>query len=150
MPTPARTAATDDESQIRERLQTWTRLLRAKDLDALMALYAPDTITFDLMPPQQVQGADRYRKNFEGWFAAMPGPIDYEIHDLRIVSGGDVAFCHSLSHIKATRANGEKIDYWVRVTVGFQKRGGQWLMIHDHVSMPFDMQTDKAVRDLQR
>ena len=101
------------------------------------------------MPPSQVDSADRYRKNFERWFAAMPGPIDYEIHDERITMGNDVAFCHSLSHIKATRANGEKADYWVRVTVGLQKRNGQWLMIHDHVSMPIDMATQKAVADLR-
>lgn len=137
-------------TQIRERLDAWTQALHAKDLDALMALYAPDTITFDLMPPSQVDGADRYRKNFERWFAAMPGPIDYEMHDLRITTGDEVAFCHSLNHVKATRANGEKADYWVRVTVGFQRRNGQWLVIHDHVSMPMDMQSEKAVSELRR
>ena len=145
MPTPSK-----EEAQIRERLDAWTKALHAKDLDALMALYAPDTITFDLMPPQQVNGADRYRKNFERWFAAMPEPISYEIHDLRITLNDDVAFCHGVSHVKGTRANGEKADYWVRVTVGFEKRNGQWLMIHDHVSMPIDMETRKAVSDLRR
>lgn len=80
----------------------------------------------------------------------MPGPISYEIQDLRITMSDDVAFCHGLTHIKATRAHGEKADYWVRVTVGFRKRNGQWMMIHDHVSMPFDMQTMKAVSELQR
>jgi uncharacterized protein (TIGR02246 family) len=139
-----------DEAQIRERLTKWTQALRAKDLDTLMALYAPDVITFDLMPPQLVRGADHYRKNFERWFAAMPGPIDYEIQELRITVSDDVAFCHSLSHIKATKKNAEKTDYWVRVTVGFQKRNGEWLMTHDHVSMPFDMETNKAVPELRR
>ena len=138
-----------EEAQIRERLDAWTKALHAKDLDALMALYAPDTITFDLMPPHQVPDADHYRKNFERWFAAMPDPIYYEIHDLR-VTGDDVAFCHGVSHVNGTRANGEKADYWVRVTVGFEKRNGQWLMIHDHVSMPIDMETRKAVSDLRR
>jgi len=80
----------------------------------------------------------------------MPGPIDYKIHDLRVTLSDTVAFCHSVSHIDATRANGEKADYWVRVTVGLQKRDGQWLVTHDHVSMPFDMQTQKAVSDLRR
>jgi uncharacterized protein (TIGR02246 family) len=138
------------ETQIRDRLQAWTQALHAKDLDTLMALYAPDVVTFDLMPPHQVNGADRYRKNFERWFTGMPGPIDYEIQDERIKVSGDVAFCHSLSHIKATRANGEKADYWVRVTIGFEKRNGQWLVVHDHVSMPFDMESGKAVTDLRR
>jgi uncharacterized protein (TIGR02246 family) len=148
MPTTA--TPTKDEAQIRERLNAWTRALRAKDLDGLMALYAPDVITFDLMPPHQVPDAAHYRRNFERWFDAMPGPIDYEIHDLRIAQGDDTAFCHSLSHVKATRTNGEQADYWVRVTVGFQKRNGEWLMVHDHVSMPLDMETTKAVRTLQR
>jgi uncharacterized protein (TIGR02246 family) len=147
---PTTTTATQDEAQLRERLDKWTRALHAKDLDTLMALYAPDTVTFDLMPPHQVKGADHYRKNFERWFAAMPGPIEYEIHDSRIITGSDVAFCHSLSHVRGTRANGEKADYWVRVTVGFQKRNSQWLMIHDHVSMPHSMETMKAVSELQR
>jgi uncharacterized protein (TIGR02246 family) len=138
-----------DEAQIRECLSQWTRALRAKDLGALMALYAPDTIAFDLMPPSQVD-AGHYRQNFERWFGMMSGPIEYEIHDLRIKTSGDIAFSHNLGHVKATRANGEKADYWVRVTVGFQRKNGQWLVAHDHVSMPFDMETGKAVRELRR
>jgi uncharacterized protein (TIGR02246 family) len=138
-----------DEAQVRECLNKWTRALHAKDLGALTALYAPDTLAFDLMPPSQVD-ASHYRKNFERWFSSMAGPIEYEIHDLRVTTGDDVAFTHNLGHVKGTRANGEKADYWVRVTVGFQKRNGQWLVIHDHVSMPFDMETGKAVRDLRR
>jgi uncharacterized protein (TIGR02246 family) len=147
MPTTA-TASTDD-TQIRERLRAWTRALHAGDLDALMVLYAPDVVTFDLMPPHQVPDAAHYRKNFERWFAAMPGPIDYEIHDLRIAQSGDTAFCHCLGHVQGTRVSGEKADYWVRVTVGFQKRNGDWLITHDHVSMPLDMETRKAVSELR-
>jgi ketosteroid isomerase-like protein len=138
-----------DEAQIRERLNQWTRALYAKDLGALMALYARDTVAFDLMPPSQVD-ASHYRQNFERWFAMMPSPIEYEIHDLHIAVSGDVAFSHNLGHVKATRANGEKADYWVRATVGFEKRNGQWLVTHDHVSMPFDMETGKAVRELRQ
>src|SRR5437868_10493914 len=101
------TTASSDVAQIRERLHAWAKALYAKDLDGLMALYASDTVAFDLMPPQQVQSADSYRKNFEGWFTAMPGPIQYEIQDLRITASAEVAFCHCVSHINATRANGE-------------------------------------------
>jgi uncharacterized protein (TIGR02246 family) len=139
--------STNDEAQIRECLDKWTRALRAKDLDALMSLYAPDVVTFDLMPPSQVDGADRYRKNFEGWFASMPGPIDYEMHAVRIMIDGGVAFCHSVNRVTGTRATGDAADYWVRVTVGFQRRNGNWMVVHDHISMPFDMESMKAVPD---
>ena len=136
-------------TEIREHLDQWTKALHAKNLDTLMALYAPDTITFDLMPPSQVD-ADRYRKNFERWFGSISGPINYELHNLRITASDKVAFCHSVSHVTATRTNGEKADYWVRVTVGFEKRNGQWLVIHDHISMPIEMETMKAVSELRR
>lgn len=139
---------TKDEAHIRERLDRWIRALREQDLDALMALYAPDVITFDLMPPSQVDGADRYRKNFERWFGAMPGPIEYEMHGLRILVDGSVALGHSLNHVTGTRKTGEKADYWVRVTVGLQKRNGEWRVIHDHISMPFDMESMQAVPEL--
>ncbi|HKE95541.1 MAG TPA: SgcJ/EcaC family oxidoreductase [Povalibacter sp.] len=142
--------ASDEEASIRERLNAWASALHARDLDTLMTLYASDTVTFDLMPPHQVDGADRYRQNFERWFAAMPGPISYEMHDWRVTTGDDVAFCHGLGHVRSTGAGAEQAGYWVRVTVGLRKRNGQWMMVHDHVSMPIDMQTGKAVRELRR
>lgn len=46
---PTTPTRTQDEAQIREHLETWTRALHAKDLDALMTLYAPDAVAFDLM-----------------------------------------------------------------------------------------------------
>jgi uncharacterized protein (TIGR02246 family) len=146
MPT---TTTTRKDAQIRECIDALAQALRAKDINALMAHYAPDVVTFDLRPPLQVSGVDAYRKNFEAWFASMQGPIDYEIRDLRITMSDDVAFCHSLSHVKSTRTTGEKADYWVRVTSGFQKMNGQWMVTHEHVSMPFNMQTMQAALDLQ-
>jgi hypothetical protein len=38
---------------------------------------------------------------------------------------------------RGTRATGRKNDYWVRVTIGPQKMNGQWMVTHEHVSMPF-------------
>lgn len=145
MPT---TSSTRDEIEIRDRIGRWTQALHAQDLDALMSLYAPDVVVFDVTPPHRVVGADQYRRNFERWFAEMP-TIEYETHELCIKTGEDVAFHHALGHVQAVRSNGEKVDYWVRVTVGFEKRNGEWLMIHDHVSMPFDMKSAKAVRELR-
>ena len=113
---PTTTTATREDAQIRERMDALAQALRAKDINALMAHYAPDIVTFDLRPPLQVQGADAYRKNFEAWFASVQGPIDYEIRDLRITMSDDVAFCHYLGRVKSTRTTGEKADYWVRVT----------------------------------
>jgi uncharacterized protein (TIGR02246 family) len=133
---PTTTSPTKGDAQIRQSVDAWAQALRAKDLTTLMAHYAPDIVTFDLMPLQSL-GVDAYGKNFQAWFASVQGPIDYEIRDLRITTRDDVAFCHYLGHIRSTRTTGEKNDYWVRVTMGFQKTDGRWMVTHEHVSMPF-------------
>jgi ketosteroid isomerase-like protein len=137
------------EEQIRTRLESLVQALRAKDIGALMAHYAPDNVTFDLRPPLQVLGADAYKKNFEAWFASVQGPIGFAIHDLRITATEEVAFCHYLGHVESTRTTGDKADYWVRVTAGLRKMNGRWMISHEHISMPFYMDTMQAALDLQ-
>ncbi|ASC71927.1 hypothetical protein XM38_028810 [Halomicronema hongdechloris C2206] len=50
-----------EEVQIRQRINTWIAALRAKDVDALMAHYAPSLLLYDLDPPLVHHGADPYR-----------------------------------------------------------------------------------------
>ena len=128
-----------EDGSVREHIETLAQAIRDKDVDAVMRHYAPDIVVFDVMPPLAVEGAADYRKNFERWFASMQGPIDYEIDDLRISMSESHAFCHCLGHVKGTRVGGEKVDYRVRVTTCFQKANGQWLVGHEHVSMPARM-----------
>jgi ketosteroid isomerase-like protein len=128
-----------EDAAVRDRVETLAQAIRHKDIDALMAHYAPDVVVYDVMLPLETQGAADYRKNFERWFASMQGPIDYEMTELRISMSESHAFSHCLSHIRGTRRNGEKADYWVRVTTCFQMANGQWLVGHEHVSMPAKM-----------
>jgi uncharacterized protein (TIGR02246 family) len=127
------------DAEIRARVQTLAQAIRDRDVRALMAHYAPDVVVYDVRPPLDVQGADAYRTNFERWFEAMQGTFEYEIKDLRISIGEAHAFSHCLSHVRGTWVGGKKADYWVRVTTCFQKANGQWLVGHEHVSMPANM-----------
>ena len=95
----------NDEAQIRQLVEQWGQALHAKDLDTLMSYYAPDILTFDLLSPLQYQGVEAYRKNFEAWFAGVQGPLEYETRDLRIVTGEEVAFCHSLNRVRSIYQN---------------------------------------------
>ncbi len=79
----------------------------------------------------------------------MPGPVGYEIADLSITVGEDMAFTHSFNRISATLPTGQQIGTWVRWTACWRKIRGQWLLVHDHVSVPVDVQTGKAVLDLK-
>jgi ketosteroid isomerase-like protein len=79
--------------------------------------------------------------------SSFQGPIGYEIHDLDITTGDDVAFCHSLNRLSGTLTTGQKTDLWVRCTTCFRKINGTWLIVHTQVSVPVDLEHGKAVLD---
>jgi ketosteroid isomerase-like protein len=137
------------ESQIHAVMDNLANTIRAKDVDALMAHYAPDVLTFDLLPPLQYQGADAVRKRVSQWFSSFQGPIGLEMLNLSITAGGDVAFCSSLNGSTGTSKDGAKIEMWWRATNGFRKVDGKWLVTHGHSSEPFDTASGKASVDLK-
>ena len=52
-----------DEANIRQRIDSWLEAIRAMDLDAVMSLYAPDIVSFDIVPPLRHVGAKAKEKN---------------------------------------------------------------------------------------
>ena len=122
--------------EIESRIETLAQAIRNKNVDQVMSHYAPDVVTYDLLPPLDVRGIAAYRKNFEKWFASMSGRIIYEMLDVHIAADENHAFVHCLSHITGARSGGGRADYWVRVTSGWRKVDGQWLIAHEHISMP--------------
>ncbi|GHO60299.1 YybH family protein [Ktedonobacter robiniae] len=139
----------NDEAEIKRAIEHYVEALRAKDLDGVMAIYAPELVSFDIVPPLQYVGADAYRKHWGDGISSIPGPINYEIVDLSITVGDDVAFAHSFNRLTATMPNGQKIGNWLRWTACFQKIDGKWLIVHMQASVPVDMATGKAVLDLK-
>jgi ketosteroid isomerase-like protein len=84
-------------SEIRALLDGRAEACRAKDIDLLMSLYAPDSIYFDVVPPLQFMGSAAIRRNFLRWFNEYEGPIGLETSNMNIVVSGV-----SRSHICCT------------------------------------------------
>ena len=134
---PTENAKARDEAQIRALVDDWAEALRAKDVDRVMAHYARHSVTFDLAPPLISTGADA--EGLQAWFSTWPGPLSYEIRDLNITAGDDVAFCHSLNRLSGTKTDGEKVEIWFRQTLCLCKIDGEWRITHQHESVPFYM-----------
>jgi len=146
--TPTGGKATE-ESRIRAVINGWAEAIRDRDSTALAACFVPDAVVFDLVEPLQFAGADSVKKRAEQWLTSFQGPIDYEVRDLKITAGEQVAFCHSLNHVNGTTKQGATIDMWWRGTVCFAKIGGKWMVVHEHSSVPFDIATGEASTNLQ-
>jgi ketosteroid isomerase-like protein len=137
------------EAQIRARIDERANAVRARDVNGAMATIAPDIISFDVVNPLHYRGVDAARKRTEEWFSSFQGPLGYEMRDLRITAGEDVAVAHSLNHYSGTTIDGGTLDRWVRATVCYRTSEGTWLITHEHSSVPFDPASGRAALDLQ-
>jgi len=134
-----------DEAKIRALEARFTAAFNAKDIDTIMKVYVPGNslVVFDVVPPRQYVGTQAYRKDWESFFATFKGPVKFEISDLAILADRTLAYSHSIQRVTGTGVNGGSIDLTVRVTDGYRKIKGQWLIEHEHVSVPVDLDTGK-------
>ena len=139
----------NDEAAIQGLLNDCIRSLHDKNIEGIMSIYAQEVVSFDIVPPLRYMGADAFRKVWEEVFLVYQGQIDYEIHDLNITVGDDVAFTHSLNRISGTMNNGQKTDLWLRWTACYRKINGKWLIVHHQASVPVDLEHGKAALDLK-
>jgi uncharacterized protein (TIGR02246 family) len=138
----------DETATIRKVIDGFVKAIRAKDIDGVMSVFAPEVVSFDISPPLQHGGGEAFVKRWQELFDSYQTPIDYELQDLSITAGDDVAFSHSLNRVSGTMKNGQKSDRWLRWTACFRKTNGKWLIVHEQVSVPVDMRSGKAVLDL--
>lgn len=143
-PPMAKSAGPSDEAQIRALEARFAAAFRAKDVNAIMKAYATDGLfVFDVVPPRQYPSAAAYRKDWTGFLGSLKGPIKVDISDLKIGVGGNLAYSHSIQSVSGTNAKGP-MALTVRVTDVYRKQGGAWKIVHEHVSVPVDVDTGKA------
>lgn len=143
----ATAAPSGDEAAIRALEAHFAAAVAAKDVDAIMKVYAPDVFVFDVVPPRQYVGGAAYRKDWEGLMSGFKGPLKFEVSDLAVDVAGPVAWSHSIQHIAGTDPSGQPSDMTVRVTDVYRKSADGWRIVQEHVSVPVDPATGKA--DLQ-
>jgi uncharacterized protein (TIGR02246 family) len=144
-----RMTRTDAAAEIRGLIEDWAKAAQASDIDRIMVAYAPDVLSFDAIAQLQFKGADAYRKHWEACLAMCPGPMIFEIHELGIETGDDIAFAHYLLKCGATGEDGKEQTGWMRATVCCRRTRGRWLVAHEHFSAPFDPESGKALLRLE-
>jgi ketosteroid isomerase-like protein len=100
-------------------------------------------VVFDVVPPRQYVGAKAYRKDWADYLGSFNGALKFEISDLSVMADGTMGFSHSIQHVSGTDTKGQAVDLTVRVTDVYRKIKGNWLIVHEHVSVPVDLDTGK-------
>jgi uncharacterized protein (TIGR02246 family) len=126
----------NDEAAVRALVENWAAAVRAKDFDGILRHHSPDMLMFDVPPPFQSRGLAAYRKTWDVFFASAHDPIVFDILDMTIASGGDVAFVAAVMRCLPRERDGTDTDLEFRLTVGLRKIGGEWTVMHEHHSVP--------------
>jgi ketosteroid isomerase-like protein len=136
------------ETLIRQRIEDYANAISAKDIDGVMSFFAPTLVSFDIaIKTLRYVGADNKRREWQKVFATYRS-IAYEVRDLNITTHGDLAFVHAVNHVNGTLASGHITDMWVRWTACLRRIDGVWLVVHDHASVPADLEHGQALLNL--
>jgi len=138
-------ATPDDEASIKALEKRFVDAVNAKDVDAIMKVYVPDDslLVFDVIPPRQYVGAKAYAKDWTDFFGFFKGPVKFELTDSSVTADGTIGYSHSIQRVSGTSIKDQPVDLVVRVTDVYRKINGNWLIVHEHVSVPVDLDTGK-------
>ena len=124
---------TSETNGIRTLIAEWAEAVRARDIDRVVAHHDADVVFYDVPPPLQLTGIDDYRGAFEGFLKWLGDDGVWELGDLAVVAGDDVAY--ACCPVRC-RGSGESETFDVRLTFGLRRHDGEWLIAHEHHSVP--------------
>ncbi|MFC7299670.1 YybH family protein [Herminiimonas aquatilis] len=137
------------ETDIRNLIKSWEKAASAGNLDAIMSHYSPEVIAYDAIAALQFKGAEAYKKHWKMCLEMCSGPMTFTMHDLHIGTADEIAYSHYLNHCGGSDKDGNQHSSWMRVSSAYRKINGQWRIVHEHFSAPFDPESGKALFDLK-
>ena len=127
----------EDEAAIRTLIERWAEAVHTGDLDTVLADHAADIVMFDVPPPDDVvRGIDAYRATWPGFFDWQHQGAVFEIVELDVTAGEDVAFAYALLRCGTAEEFEKNPDLRLRLSIGLRKEGGRWIVAHEHHSFP--------------
>jgi uncharacterized protein (TIGR02246 family) len=127
-----------ETDEVRKLIEQWAASVRVCNLDDVLKDHAPDLLMFDVIGEVRLQGLEEYRRTWvEQFFPWHGGTGRFDLVDLRVTAGADVAFATALIECEGTE-EGKKVGFTLRLTIGLEKRAGRWTVVHEHHSEPTD------------
>lgn len=127
------------EQEIRAVIENWVAGIQARDLAATLANHTDDIVMFDVPPPQDgIRGAAAYRAAWPPFFDFIATGARFEIVELRVTAGTEVAFAHALLHCATPDELRAHPERRLRITLGLRREDGRWLIAHEHHSFPLE------------
>jgi len=127
-----------DEATFRTRIDAYCAAWSTGDADAPAKFYAKDNgLIFYDITPFAYHGWKEYHDGVQkAVFANMASGTLTAGKDLNVTRHGTVAWTSVTMHFAEKTRDGKTSDTDIRYTGIWEKRGANWLLVHEHLSAP--------------
>ena len=133
--TPAPAPAAGDEAALKAVDEAFVQAFNKKDVDAVLACYGDDAILMDPGPALIFRGKEEIKKGIGEFFKAQP-TAELKLDETKYTVVGDVGYGYALWTITLKDPEGKPMQMKGRATDVMAKRGGKWVLVSDHASVP--------------
>lgn len=136
-----------DAAEIKERVNDWLAAFspgnKPFDFSLLDNLYWQDEefLAFDTLSPQttRIKGWQSYEEIWKPFMTAITQWQVKLVGDIQIFTGDNITVSALIFHSTATTIGNEAVGITAHATLVWQKRNGQWRIIHEHISNPVNI-----------
>lgn len=132
-----RAAAVEASADLRPRvLQYWQAWQRGPDAAAPLYAKESDLVFFDVVPLKYT-GWNDYEKGVGPNLLAKFTSVSFTVNDdVRTTVRGHIAWTSATVQADGVAASGAPIHLVLRHTAIWEQRGHDWVIVHEHVSVP--------------
>jgi ketosteroid isomerase-like protein len=126
-------------TSVEELLDRYVAAVRAKDVDAFVALYSDDVVVFDMWGVPAYRGLGPWRATVEEWFSSL-GDESVGVSFEDVEARGPLA--HMLVRYAGISPEGEELRAMKNRMTWVVEEGK---VVHEHSSAPADLETGKVL-----
>jgi ketosteroid isomerase-like protein len=127
----------NDTGEFKTLIQHYWEAWSTLNPDNAASMYAKETdaVFFDLAP-LKYNGWEEYKAGVKQTFASASSASIVPNDDLKVTRRGNIAWTSNTFHGTLHQKDGKNTEITGRHTAIWEKRGGHWIIVHEHVSAP--------------
>jgi ketosteroid isomerase-like protein len=136
-PQASKAGAGPDRARLAQVIAAWSSM----DVAKAAPFYAKDPgLTFYDIAPRKYTGWSEYEKGTNEMFKTVKSLAMKVNDDAQVHHAGNAAWATATVDGEMVNKDGSRLKIDARWTSVWEKRGNEWLIVHEHFSMPFPEQ----------
>jgi ketosteroid isomerase-like protein len=140
--------------KVQDVLENYKKAVYEKDVEKFLSMYAPEMHIYDCWGNWEINGTSSWKKNVAEWFNGLSEDgvlLNVDFNDLVVEENSTLAFAHcAVTFAAHQEESGEKLRQMTnRFTFCLKKANESWVIVHEHSSLPINMETGKGIFNLK-